>query len=303
MKKYIIRIIVFFVAVALIDIIFGKCFDYMYDHSKSGDARKINYAIKECNADVLIMGSSRAHHHYNPQILSDSLGLSCFNLGMDGSGVILMDGFYRLITQRYIPKYIIYDLTPLFDLYQYSADVNNTRYLAQLKPYYREDCLKQLYADVDGLERMKLYSGFYRYNTTCLHLFRSFFGHETFDGDGYLPLDEVMKDAKSVDSSTDNEIDTVKVKYLKQFIRDCKENKTQLIFVVSPRFGVTNSLWLQPGFDIISREGGCKILNYYCAYEFASNKEYFRDSFHMNREGADNFTKKIAHLIKKIIEN
>lgn len=80
MNKFLVRIVVFFMAVAIIDIIFGKCCDYMYEHSGSGDSRKINYAIRECNADVLILGSSRANHHYNPQILSDSLGLSAYNL-------------------------------------------------------------------------------------------------------------------------------------------------------------------------------------------------------------------------------
>ena len=215
MKKFLVRIVVFFVAVAIIDIFFGKSCDYMYEHSKSGDSRKINYAIKECNADVLIMGSSRANHHYNPQIITDSLGLSCYNLGIDGSGVILMDGFYRLITQRYVPKLILYELTPSFDLYQYAGDANNTRYLSQLKPYYQEECLRQLFDDVDGRERLKLYSGLYRYNTSCLNLFRSFIGHVAIEGNGFLPLKGVMSEYKPFEVDIDSKIDSLKVKYFK----------------------------------------------------------------------------------------
>lgn len=302
MKKFIVRIIIFFVAIALIDIIFGRCCDYMYEHSKSGDSRKINYAIRECNADILIMGSSRANHHYDPQILSDSLGLSCYNLGIDGSGVILMDGFYRLITQRYIPKYIIYELTPSFDLYQYEGDANNTRYLSQLKPFYREDCLKQLFDDVNSCERLKLYSGLYRYNTSCLNLLRSFVGHEPTIDNGYTPLDGAMKESKPFEVNTDYKIDTLKTKYLKQFIRDCKENGTQLIFVVSPRFGATTNIEYQPCFEIIFRQGS-KAFDFYCAPEFISNKEFFKDAFHMNKDGAAFFTKKMVYLIKQIMEN
>lgn len=297
MKKFLVRIVVFFVAVAIIDIIFGKCCDYMYEHSGSGDSRKINYAIRECNADVLIMGSSRANHHYNPQILSDSLGLSAYNLGIDGSGAILMDGFYRLITQRYVPKLIIYELTPSFDLYQNPADANNTRYLAQLKPYYREGCLKELFDDVDGRERLKLHSGMYRYNTSCLNLFRSYIGHGTIDGNGYLPLNGVMNDYKPFEVDTDKQIDTLKIKYLRQLIADCKEKGTQLLFVVSPRFGATTSIEYQPGFEICS-QNGCDVLDYYCDPSFVSTKEFFKDSYHLNDAGAIEFTKTIVKHLK-----
>lgn len=301
MKKFLIRIVVFFVVVAIIDIIFGKCCDYMYEHSCSGDSRKINYAIRECNADVLIMGSSRANHHYNPQILSDSLGLSCYNLGIDGSGAILMDGFYRLITQRYVPQIIIYELTPSFDLYQYAGDANNTRYLSQLKPYYQEKCLKQLFDDVDGRERLKLASGLYRYNTSCLNLFRSFSKGKVSEGDGYEPLYGVMPVVKPFEESPVQTIDSLKIKYLRALINDCKSNGTKVMFVVSPRYGATTSIEYQPGFEICIEEG-CEVMDYYYDTELSFNVNNFTDSYHLNKEGADAFTKRVAHDIKQRIQ-
>lgn len=299
MKKFLFRIVIFFMAVAIIDVLFGKCCDYMYVHSKSGDSRKINYAIRECNADVLIMGSSRANHHYNPQIISDSLGLPCYNLGIDGSGAILMDGFYRLISQRYVPKLIIYELTSSFDCYKNPGDANNTRYLSQLKPYYRKDCIKQLFDDVDGHERMKLNSGLYRYNTSCLNLFRSFIGHAAIEGNGFLPLKGVMSDYKPFEVDTDSKIDSLKVKYFKQFIHDCKDNGTKLLFVVSPRFGATTSIEYQPLFDICKQEG-CEVLDFYCHPSFVSTKDFFNDSYHLNDVGAAEFTITIANYLTNV---
>ena len=38
MKKFLVRMFFFFVAVTIIDLIFGKCCDYMYEHSGSGDS-------------------------------------------------------------------------------------------------------------------------------------------------------------------------------------------------------------------------------------------------------------------------
>ena len=301
MKKFIVRILIFFVAVAIIDILFGKCCDYMYEHSGSGDSRKINYAIRECKADVLIMGSSRANHHYNPQILSDSLGLTVYNLGIDGSGAILMDGFYRLITQRHVPKLIIYELTPSFDLYQYAGDANNTRYLSQLKPYYQEECLRQLFDDVDSRERIKLYSGLYRYNTSCLNLFWSFSKGVVPEGNGFEPLHGVMTVAKPFEAAPVQQIDSLKIKYLKSFIRDCKANGTEVLFVVSPRYGAATSTEYQPGFNICIEEG-CDVMDYYCDTELSFNVNNFKDSYHLNKEGADAFTKRVAHDIKQRIQ-
>lgn len=301
MKKFLINITVFFVAVVVVDIIFGYCCDYMCEQSKSGDQRKVNYAVRECTADMLIMGSSRANHHYNPQILSDSLGVTVYNLGIDGSGVILMGGFYKLMVKRYIPKYIIYELTPSFDFNKYAGDANNTRYLSQLKPYYREEALAQMFDDIDVLERLKLKSGLYRYNTSCLNLFRSYVSAEDRVGDdGYRSLQGVMKDYKPFKIDVED-LDSLKVKYLRQLIYDCKSNGTKLFFVVSPRFGATTSIEYMPGFEIC-KQNGCEILDYYSDQRFVTKKEYFKDSYHMNEEGANAFTRQISIDIKHLIQ-
>ena len=298
MKKFILRVILFFAIVAVIDLVFGKCCNYLYEHSTGGDTYRINYAIAEGNADMLIMGSSRANHHYNPLILSDSLGLKVYNLGVDGSGAILMDGFYRLISERYTPKYIIYELTPSFDFQKYAGDANNTRYLSQLKPYYNNDCLAQIFDDIDAKERIKLHSGIYRYNTTFLNLIKFYLKGGQECGNGFAPLQGVMADYIPPTDQAVAEIDTLKIKYLHQFINDCKNNGTELIFVVSPRYGATSSEEYQPGIEVCKEEG-YEVWDYYCDSRFVSTKDYFKDSYHLNNIGADAFTKIVVEKIKE----
>ena len=301
MRKFLVNIVVFFVAIVVIDIVFGYSCDYMYEQSKSGDQRKINYAIQECDAAMFVMGSSRACHHYNVRVLSDSIGMNVYNLGLDGSGVIIMDGFYRLISKRFVPKYIIYELTPLFDFYKYAADVNNSRYLSMLKPYYKEKCLSHFFDDIDVYERLKLKSGLYRNNTSCLRLLCSYMSSvKGKDDGGYQPLQGVMKEYKPFEIDR-GELDSLKIKYLRQFIYDCKANGTELIFVVSPRFGATTSIEYLPGFEIC-KQNGCEILDYYSDPRFVTKKEYFKDSYHMNEEGADAFTCKVASDVKHFIK-
>ena len=65
MKKYITNILLFFAIVAMIDLCIGYFGDYLQAHAKGGVTMRINdIAMKDCH-DVVVLGSSRAHHHYD----------------------------------------------------------------------------------------------------------------------------------------------------------------------------------------------------------------------------------------------
>ena len=102
MRKFLFKIALFFIIIAIIDVLSGKCFAYLVEHTKGGDNLRNNFICNSMNDDILIFGSSRALHHYNPAIISDSLHLSCYNCGQDGNGAILNEARYQLILKRYI---------------------------------------------------------------------------------------------------------------------------------------------------------------------------------------------------------
>ena len=81
MKKFLFRIVLFFALILVVDVVVGKVFAYMVDNAKGGDNGRNNYICNTVNADVLVFGSSRAFHHYNPIIIEDYLGKSCYNCG------------------------------------------------------------------------------------------------------------------------------------------------------------------------------------------------------------------------------
>ena len=137
MKKFILYTLLFFTVVAVVDFAAGKVFYYL--QSRAGGRTGAEwYACKESHEDIIIMGSSRASHHYVPQIFEDSLGLSCFNAGQDGNGIILQYGRWKMIRERYTPKMVIYDVTYNFDL-----GVNdNMTYIDRLKPFCKDRKVK-----------------------------------------------------------------------------------------------------------------------------------------------------------------
>jgi len=51
-------------------------------------------SVRKSEADVVILGSSRAKHHYDPDILQDVLGTSVVNAGCDGQELSLLLWFF-----------------------------------------------------------------------------------------------------------------------------------------------------------------------------------------------------------------
>ena len=154
MKKFIDKLLVLVLLLVGLDICFGMVMDDMYQHAKSGTTSKSTYIANKTNEDVLIFGSSRAVHHYNPQIIEDSLGMSCYNCGYDGNGILLNYGYYQMIIERYAPKVIVYDVIGEFDF----LPGDNLRFLKGLRPFYKNNMIREYIAGIDNIESIKDFS-------------------------------------------------------------------------------------------------------------------------------------------------
>ena len=87
MKKYLTKIALLFVIIILCDYAFGIGMDYVVNHISVGGQGRDNHICNESAEDILVFGSSRAIHHYNAKMLEDSLHMTCYNCGNDGSGI------------------------------------------------------------------------------------------------------------------------------------------------------------------------------------------------------------------------
>ena len=93
MKKFLVKTALFIILVLVIDAALGAGFRYLVPHAKGGDTGRIEYICHRTSEDLLIFGSSRAVHHYDPFLLEDSLycratiaertamASSCFTVG------------------------------------------------------------------------------------------------------------------------------------------------------------------------------------------------------------------------------
>ena len=299
MKKFLIHLSIFFAIIILLDRAVGCFLNYCHNYSKGDQTKALYDLCMKDEYDVLIMGSSQAQHHYVADLLADSLHQSVYNAGMDGYGIIMMNGIYQMISERYSPKMIIYNVTPSFDCYRYTGDDNNKRYITPLKPYYSHPKVKSIVDGVSPFESVKMLSWLYRYNTSFLNIIKNHYkaGVE-IPNHGYEPLSGVMNYEPS--SFYDGgEIDTVKVKYLREFMGCVKERGTELIMVISPRYGATSSDTYSIVKDLC-KEYNVTCLDHYTDSLFVENKDFYEDPMHLNHTGATLFTKIIINQLINI---
>lgn len=282
------------------DRLLGQLFDFILYRSKGGQTGKMVYIANKMDENILILGSSRAFHHYNPKIIEDSLQMSCYNCGQDGNGIIFSYGLFKLFTNRYTPKIIIYDVVENYDINQ----GENEKFLSWLRYFYDCPCIDSIFFDIDKTERYKMLSYMRRYNERFLQIISDYYSPKTQFINGYKPLNGIMSYEPNNINNNNNkpQYDPTKFKYIKRLIKECKNKNIKLIFMISPKYKAENS----KSYEVIAHLAKTENIPFFCHYndkEISSNKKYFEDSFHMNKFGTELFTKKIIKEIKECIIN
>ena len=296
MKKFLIKIVLFFVVVAVVDVCYGAICDYLRDHAKGGIAAKVHYIIEDCHEDVIMMGSSRMAHHYIPQIFEDSLGMTCYNAGFDGNGIILSYGLLKMILERYTPKLIIYDVSH-FDMY----NDDNSKFLDMMKPYYntKKDCIAELFFDVNIWESLKTESNLYRYSSKFLRLLSENVHPQLEFEKGYYPMFRTMNYEPSVPENEELVVDSLKLKYLDSFVKLTRQHHIDLLFVASPiYFGNVKTSDNTP-IKAFSKHMKVRFWDYYYDTQLSSSNVFWADPNHLNDRGAQLFSKMIVKDILK----
>ena len=84
MKKFLVKAVIFLAVLASFDYIWGITFDKLVSRIDVGGAGRDNFICNQVTDDIIVFGSSRAERHYNAQMITDSLGITCYNCGEGG---------------------------------------------------------------------------------------------------------------------------------------------------------------------------------------------------------------------------
>lgn len=289
MKKFLINIFIFLGLLFVCDRLTGWSAEWMERHSKSGQSLKNHEIADIVTPDILILGSSRSTHHYDPSILKDSLNRTVYIAGQDGNGIIMMWPVFRHISNRNKPQTLIYDLTSAFDLY----DDDPQKYQRYLRPLWgKSDVVDSIISLADPCEQIKLASHTYRYNSSYPSLLKGLLPGEIYV-DGYSPLYGTFTTGNEGNTATSTtEISSLKLKYFDDMMLYAVNKNIEILFVISPTYyGIYDS-----AYDIIkdkAEKRGFRVADYSCDTAFVKNPLLFKDPDHLNADGASKLTREI----------
>ena len=285
-----------FFLIVFVDLIFGTIIDKIYYHIPT----KISYALKNCNEDIIVIGSSRAEMCFNPAIITDSTNLSCYNLAVGGQNIYYYYGILNTVLSHKIPKIVLMDIT--------SIDYNNTpgwntEKISMLYPLYNHiDTVRNLINSADYFNRYRLFLKTRQFNSTLFTILVANYVDSRHKSDfinGYKP--SIDKNQKEINRSSNShcKLDKGKLLLIAKFCRICDDNKIKLIITSSPQFTILGEKDqnLREISDIL-KELGCKYWNYSQDTSIINHKDFFRDPAHLNRFGAEKYSQLIAHRLK-----
>ena len=304
MKKLNLKIALFFTIVAVIDLICGFCFTALRSRACGGQTHKNEYLYRKCKDDILILGSSKADHHYVPSVFEDSLRLSCYNAGEMGCGIIPAYVRYKMEMERHKPVLLLYEVTPEYD---YLIDDGYSRYLGVIRPYALDRVVKQVYLDFsDRLERLRIISGMYRNNSCIVQNLKDIF-KKADNYNGYEPLYGRLAPEGIVIGQENGvaavSVDSLKLKYLEKLIEDTILDSVRLVFIISPTYlNCGDSGLYDPAIDLCLKYGVPIIDNKSCAL-FINDPNYYQDCIHLNNDGAIAYSRYVASQLKEFLSS
>lgn len=280
------------------DYIIGDIGYYLFSRSKQGATYKIRYLSDLSKDSVVIFGSSRAVHHYKPSIIEDSINMTCYNAANDGCGIIYNYGIFTVITSRYIPKFIIYDICPKYDLFEGDNEV----YLTNLKLYYGKGEIQKIFEKINYKENLKMLSQMYKYNSQLISMFSDYKTpkNDTPINKGYAPKYNIMnyEPKPNPDFTKLQPLDSIKIFYLEKLITECKRLNIKLCFTVSPCYKYTNDSILN-SVKKLSNKYGILFIDHFDNTYISTDAKYWADGVHLNDQGATAWTSMFIHELKE----
>lgn len=256
--------------------------------------------------DVLIMGSSRAWTQISPRILDSALHISSYNLGIDGS-----------CADRQIPRYNYYRCKnekpqAIIQIVDWGTTLGATNGYEQNQyfPYFYDPEMRSIVISEENFPFFDLYVPLLRYIrhdglwNSCARAFQS--------GEDSIVLQKGFRAFNNKwDGTILRTVDTIRFdknstteQIFKNYLLGCKNDSIKMIFVYPPTYikatqKVIGMDEIKNTFSKYAALCNAKILDYTnCFLSFDTT--FFYNSSHLNRSGAEIFTKMLAHDIDSL---
>ncbi len=292
------KLLLLTIGVIIADRSIGTLLRHFYYRSNSGEQRRLTYSLDSVTAPILVLGNSKALRHYASPIITDSLGLDCYNTGKDKQGIFYSLAVLQATLHRYHPRIILLDFSPT-GLVTSQAALDE---LSTLLPYYWQHPEIRPVIDKRSLyECVKTQSLLYCYNSLAVQIAYSNLPHRKDTGSiaGYTPIYPSMRNPPFYPYNTrqmNDPPDTALVNAFLRIITLTRENDCSLAVIVSPAYF---PLFHTPSTMIRAKQIcdslQVPLLDYSASTAFVGNMRVFFDNQHLNDSGARIFTRLLCH--------
>lgn len=304
--KFCVVVFVILASVAVVDSILGKVLDCMLPQiSNQGDTGKTYYSLYDVDTPIVIVGSSRAVHHYVAKMMEDSLGLPAYNVARDGCFFSYNCCVINSIMDRYTPKLIIWENSTDY-LYDGVEDP-----LESLYPYYDQNewVTRTIKTELPWTEYTRLNSRIYQYNSVIHRIFMRYRQRNSFTKDiekGYLPL-KPKKLRKALElkrvESKNAKLSETKIERFRSILERAQKKGVKMVVVDSPMYRLCDV----NGESAITMKSicgqfGALFLDNSQLPEYLDHPEYFNDATHMNTDGAEHYTRLVLNQIEEFLK-
>ena len=306
MKKCLSKILIFVLPAWLLLLVV----DYWF----SQEAKQSNdYVIEawydlmngDINADVIVMGSSRAWVHIDPLILDSILGVNTYNLGIDGrsfNSQIKKYHIYREHNNK--PKLIIQNI----DAFSLNYLVGYK--MCQFFPYFWDETVRREFVNTEPFTAGEKYLPMYRYIHT---FYQRDYGMYTFlQRNNKRTLTKgYLGQLKTWDGQALNEIDSVSfpvdgrvAQMFEDYLEEVTADSINIIFVYSPIYigavkKMTSLDQMYEKYQEYSKKYNIPILDY-TFMKISYDTSYFYNAMHLNKLGSQIYSDSLANDINRL---
>jgi hypothetical protein len=263
--------------------------------------------------DIAIYGSSRAWVHFHPGILHDSMKMTVYNFGIDGHNFWLQYMRHvEFLKYNPQPKIIIlsvdiYTLQKRKDLYQMEQFLPYMLWNRNVYEYTRS---YEGYTTADYFIPLLRYSGKASPMKMVLtELFRPGIS-PPYRYRGYVGMDKPwgsdLERAMELSDAYHVDVDSASVTLLEAFVRECQRRKIRLIFVYAPEYiegqeYVENRSEVMHLFHRMALRHAVPFLDYSDS-DFSKRRDLFYNSGHLNKQGSQLFSARLASDVKDVLQ-
>lgn len=262
------------------------------------------------NADIIITGSSRAVSHYDPRVIQSVTGRTAFNIGRNGSQTDMQLAVLKMyLKHNQMPKLVVHNLDA-FSFVTTQEVYDPAQYIPYLNEQEIYDALLRINKDAWWKTRHLPMYGYavedMRYNWVLG--VKGIFGwspHEDFF-QGFNPragnwTEDFEKFKAANQDGVRFEIESDGIRDVEELIQLCKGKGIKLVLVYSPEYREMQELTknrpeIFANFRKLARRYDVPFWDF-SDWEFSSNREFFRNSQHLNAEGAELFSKDLANRL------